>query len=223
VIELKLRLPRGTTPVTQKRSTMTRQTKGLRRKALLTVAAGAAILLFAAVAPAGSSWPLRSHSGHMKWLPGAFVNGGYTFWLSADNSVPVTVQVTGTVDLPVHCGNLKGPLAPGSPISVPVSIAPFTIPAHSTAKFFTSNNNDILSWMGAVASPDLCGGGLMYNKEGATFNVVVNSSAHVGQINFRFHYKIPAADKQPNTDCTIAGNPNHDAMCGKKWSNPGSP
>ena len=202
---------------------MIHRTRGVRRKALLTAAAGAAMLLFAAVALAGSSsWPLRSHSGgHMKWLPGAFVNGGYEFWLSADNSVPVTVQVTGSVDVPVHCGRMPGPLAPGSPIQVPVSIAPFTIPAHSTAKFLTANDNDILSWMGAVPSPDLCGGGLMYNKEGATLNVVVNSSPHVGKINFRFHYKIPAANKKPNTDCTSAV-PNHDSICGAKWSDPGS-
>lgn len=202
---------------------MIRRTRCLHRKALLAAAAGAALLLFVEVALGESSWPLSSHSGgHMKWLPGAFVSGGYQFWLSADNLVPVTVQVTGTVDVPVHCARMQGPLALGSPISVPVSIAPVSIPAHSTARFFTVNNNDVHSWMGTVASPNLCGGGLMYNKEGATLNVVVTSSAHVGKINLRFHYKIPTTDKKPNTDCTDPVVPHHDAICGAKWSNMGS-
>ena len=157
------------------------------------------------------------------------MNGGYHFWLSQKNPVPVTVQVTGTIDLPVHCGGPNGPLVgapiifngqPSFGISVPVSIAPFTIPANSTAKYLTADQNNILSWMGAVASPDLCGGRLMYNSEGATFNVVVNSSAHTGVINFQWHYRIPAAKNKPNTDCTNANDPNRDRadVCGASWS-----
>ncbi len=113
----------------------------------------------------------------------------------------------------------NGPLA-GLPITVPVSIAPFTIPANSTAKYPTADQNSILSWMGAVASPDLCGGQLMFNSEGAVFNVNVNSTAHTGGINFQFHYRIPAAKDRPNTNCTDANDPNRDRadVCGASWS-----
>jgi len=159
-----------------------------------------------------------SMEGALKWLPGAFVNGGYHFWLSQKNPVPVTVQVTGTIDVPVHCGGPHGPLA--GVISVPVSIPPFTIPANSTDKFLSGDQNSILTWMGAVASPDLCAGGLMFNSEGATFNVIVNASAHTGVINFQWHYRIPAAKGKPNTDCTNANDPNRNRadVCGASWS-----
>jgi len=161
-----------------------------------------------------------SMEGALKWTAGAFVNGGYHFWLSQKNPVPVTVQVTGVINVPVHCGGPNGPLAAGSPIAVPVSIPPFTIPANSTAKYLTADQNNILSWMGAVASPDLCGGGLMYNSEGATFDVIVNSSAHTGVINFQWHYRIPAAKNKPNTNCLDANDPNRDRadVCGASWS-----
>jgi hypothetical protein len=163
-----------------------------------------------------------SMEGALKFKAGDFVNGGYHFWLSQKNPVPVTVQVTGTIDVPVHCGSSHGPLV--GTISVPVSIAPFTIPANSTAKYLTADQNNILSWMGAVQSPDLCGGQLMYNSEGANFNVNVNSSAHTGVINFQWHYRIPAAKGKGTpivgTNCTDASDPNRDRadVCGASWS-----
>ena len=200
---------------------MIRGTRGFYRAALFA-AAGTAVLLFAAVALAVPNLSIQSHNqGLMTWVPGDFVNGGFQFWLSKKNSVPVTVQVTGTVDIPVHCDNPHGPLAPGSPISVPVSIAPFTIPANSRARFLTADTSSILVWMGAVASPDLCGGQTMYLKGAATFNAVVTSSAHVGDIKFRFHYLIPAAKKhhtRPNTNCTNASDPNRDQFCRAPFS-----
>ena len=160
--------------------------------------------------------------GALRFQPGAWVNGGYHFWLSEKNPVPVTVTVTGTIDLPVHCGGANGPLV--GTIQVPVSIPPFTIPANSTAKYLTADQNNILSWMGAVQSPDLCGGQLMYNSEGANFNVNVNASAHTGVINFQWHYRIPAAKGKGTpivgTNCTDASDPNRDRadVCGASWS-----
>jgi len=170
-----------------------------------------------------------SMEGALKWTTGAFVNGRYHFWLSEKNPIPVTVQVTGTIDLPVHCGGPNGPYAgvpitfngqPALGIQVPVSIAPFTIPANSTAKYLTADQNNILSWMGAVASPDLCSGGLMYNSEVASFNVIVNASQHTGVVTFQWHYRIPAAKNKPNTNCTDANDPNRDRadVCGASWS-----
>ena len=93
-----------------------------------------------------------SMEGALKWTAGAFVNGGYHFWLSQKNPVPVTVQVTGTIDVPVHCGGPNGPLARCT-ITVPVSIPPFTIPANSTAKYLTggSEQHPVLDGCGGFA------------------------------------------------------------------------
>ena len=175
-----------------------------------------------------------SMEGALHWNAGAFVNGGYHFWLSEKNPVPVTVMVTGFITLPVHCGGPSGPMAGvpitfngpldknGNPflgIKVPVPLT-FTIPANSTAKWLSGDQNSILTWMNAVASPDLCGGQLMYNSEGASFETNITSSAHTGVINFQWHYRIPAAKNKPNTDCTNAADPNRNRadVCGASWS-----
>jgi len=160
-----------------------------------------------------------SMEGHIDFLPGSWVNGGFHFKLTQKNPVPVTVTVTGTIDLPVHCSDAGGAPVAGV-ISVPVSIAPFTIPANSTSWYLSGDQNNILTWMGAVAAPDLCAGGLMHNREGATFNVVVGSTAHTGAINFQWHYRVPAAKNKPNTNCTDAADPNRNRadVCGASWS-----
>ena len=60
----------------------------------------------------------------------------------------------------------------------------------------------------------------MYNSEGATFDVMVNSSAHTGTISFQWHYRIPAAKGKPNTNCLAANDPNRNRadVCGASWS-----
>jgi len=150
--------------------------------------------------------------------------------------VPVTVNVTGFITLPVHCGGPSGPMAGvpitfngqaldknGNPflgIKIPVPLT-FTIPANSTAKWLSGDQNSILTWMNAVQSGALCGAGqLMYNNEGASFETTITSSAHTGVINFQWHYRIPAAKNKPNTNCTDANDPNRNRadVCGASWS-----
>ena len=167
-----------------------------------------------------------SMEGALKFQPGAWVNGGYHFKLAQKNTSPVTVHVTGVINVPVHCGSAKGPLAAGSPIAIPVSIAPFTIPAGSTSWYLTGDQKNILGWMGSVQAPDLCGGGqTMYNSEGATFDVIVVSGAHTGGINFQWHYRIPAAKGKPDTNCLNASDPNRNRsdVCGASWSSTKDP
>ena len=167
-----------------------------------------------------------SMEGALKFQPGAWVNGGYHFKLAQKNTSPVTVHVTGVINVPVHCGSAKGPLAAGSPIAIPVSIAPFTIPAGSTSWYLTGDQKNILGWMGSVQAPDLCGGGqTMYNSEGATFDVIVVSGAHTGGINFQWHYRIPAAKGKPDTNCLNASDPNRNRsdVCSASWSSTKDP
>jgi hypothetical protein len=155
--------------------------------------------------------------GHIDFQPGAWVNGGFHFKLAKRNNSPVTVSVGGYVLLPVHCSDAVGAPVAGT-ISVPVSFS-YTIPARSTSWLPTNDQKSILGWMGAVQAPAFCGStGTMHNTEGATLDVNVVAGAHTGALSFQFHYHVPAAKGQPNTNCTVAGDPNHNTACSAKWS-----
>ncbi len=153
--------------------------------------------------------------GQIQFPADAWVNGGFHVKLTQSNASPVTVQLTGNVLVPVRC-SLGGPVA--GTISVPVSDS-FTIPAGSTSYYRTNDQRSILGWMGAVQATALCGPNApLYNTEGATLDADVVSSTHSGLLTFQFHYRVPVAKNKPNTNCTDAGDPNHNTACQGKWS-----
>jgi hypothetical protein len=155
--------------------------------------------------------------GHLDFSSGAWVSGGFAVRLGQQNSAAVTVQLTGNVLLPVHCSDAAGAPAAAT-ISVPVSTT-VTIPARSTSWTPTSDQRSILGWMGALQAPAACGtGGVLHNTEGATLSATVVAGAHTGALTFQFHYRVPAAKGKPNTNCTVAGDPSHNAACQGKWS-----
>jgi hypothetical protein len=154
--------------------------------------------------------------GHLDFSTGAWANGGFHVKLSQSNASPVTVTVTGNVNLAVQCSDAAGAPVAGT-IRVPVSKT-LTIPAGSTSWYQTSDQKSILGWMGAVQAPNLCAGGVMHNTDGATFDVTVTAGAHSGQLGFQFHYRVPVAEGKANTDCTNANDRNHTTACQAKWS-----
>jgi len=162
-----------------------------------------------------------SMEGALAILPNSWVNGGLHLKLSQKNATAVVGTVTGNILLPVHCGGPSGPLAfPVSTVTVPVSM-PFTIPSNSTDWVPTADQNSIDAWVGAVQAQPLCGIGVpMYNSEGATLDVTVNTGSHTGVLEFQWHYRVPAAKNKPNTNCTDALDPNRDRadVCGASWS-----
>jgi hypothetical protein len=135
------------------------------------------------------------------------------------------VTVTGSVTLPIHCGSPNGPLSPQSPISVPLNYT-VTVPAKNTNNFPAGGNQN-LAWINAVQAPNGCAGGLMYNSEGATFNVTVsavrtdtNQQLPTGIVPFQFHYRVPAAKGKSNSNCTNPADPGYNKadVCGASWS-----
>ena len=165
-------------------------------------------------APAGTPLSISSTTeGTLSFSSGAWANGGWHVKLATANSSPVTVQVTGSVSLPVTCPSGGGS---GGTITVPVSTT-VTIPAGSTSYVPTNDQKSILGWMGAVQAPALCGANAMRSTS-ATFDVTVTSSSHTGQLSFQFHYRVPVAVRKPNTNCTNPSDPNHNTACSAKWS-----
>ena len=100
-----------------------------------------------------------SVEGTLSFSSGAWVNGGWHVKLSTANASPVTVTLTGNVNLPVSCPSGGGS---GGTITVPVSKT-VTIPAGSTSYMPTNDQKSALGWMGAVQAPALCGANAMRN------------------------------------------------------------
>jgi hypothetical protein len=165
--------------------------------------------------PAGTPLSIASTTGGtLNFSSGAWVNGGWHVKLSTRNNSPVTVQLTGTVNLQVSCPSGGGT---GGTISVPVSTT-VTIPARSTSYLPTNDQTSPLGWLGAVQAASLCGANAMRNTS-ATLNATVQSSAHTGQLTFQFHYRVPAASGKANTNCTTyQPAKKNDATCTASWS-----
>ena len=149
--------------------------------------------------------------------PGDWISGGYSFKFVTSTHATTVYTVTTSVTLPVFCPDGGGS---GGDILIPLGTQTFNIAAGDTNWHQTGDQNSILAWEGAVRAPDLCSGLRMRNQIGATFNATVSQNPHVDFVDWRFHYRDPAAKGKPNTNCTDPTNPNRDRadVCGASWS-----
>ena len=149
--------------------------------------------------------------------PGDWISGGYSFKFTSSSHAATSYTVTTSVTLPVYCPDGGGP---GGNIFIPLGTQTFSIAAGDTSWHRTGDQNSILAWEGAVQAPDLCSGNRMRNQIGATFTATVSQDPHVDFVNWRFHYRDPAAKGKPNTNCTDATDPNRNRadVCGASWS-----
>jgi hypothetical protein len=150
-------------------------------------------------------------------MPGDWISGGYSFKFTSSNHAATTYTVTTSVTLPVYCPDGGGS---GGNIFIPLGTQTFFIAAGDTSWHRTGDQNSILAWEGAVQAPDLCSGNRMRNQIGATFTATVVQNPHVDFVDWRFHYRDPAAKGKPNTNCTDATDPNRNRadVCGASWS-----
>jgi len=169
--------------------------------------------------PPGKSFSMsNSMEGDLANIqPGDWISGGYSFKFITSNHAATFYTVTTSVTLPVYCPDGGGS---GGNIFVPLGTQTFNIAANDTSWHRTGDQNNILSWEGAVQAPDLCSGHRMRNQIGATFNATVSQNPHVDLVDWRFHYRDPAAKGKPNTNCTDATDPNRNRadVCGASWS-----
>jgi len=177
------------------------------------------IVLSCGTAPTGKSFSMsNSMEGDLANIrPGDWISGGYSFKFISSSHAATTYTVTTSVTLPVYCPDGGGS---GGNILIPLGTQTFNIPAGDTSWHRTGDQNSILAWEGAVQAPDLCSGQRMRNQIGATFNATVSQNPHVDLVDWRFHYRDPAAKGKPNTNCTDASDPNRNRadVCGASWS-----
>ncbi|HEU4995315.1 MAG TPA: hypothetical protein VFT29_10875 [Gemmatimonadaceae bacterium] len=170
--------------------------------------------------PPGKTFTIgpSSMEGHLKIPAGSWFNGGYSFKFKSNQHIATQFTVTAKVEVPVNCPYGGGP---GGTILIPLGTRTYNVPAGNTNWLPTGDANSILSWMGAVQSPDLCGGFLMDNARGAIFTATVSQNPPTGTlVDFRFKYRDPAAKGKVDTNCTdpLAPKRNDAATCGASWS-----
>ena len=170
--------------------------------------------------PPGKTFTIgpSSMEGHLKIPIGSWFNGGYSFKFVSNTHSATQFTVTAKVEVPVSCPYGGGP---GGTILIPLGTVTYNVPAGNTNWLPTGDANSILSWMGAVRTPDLCGGFLMDNARGAIFTATVSQNPASGSlVDFRFKYRDPAAKGKVDTNCTDPLEPkrNDAATCGASWS-----
>jgi hypothetical protein len=159
-----------------------------------------------------------SMEGHLKIGANTWFNGGYSFKFNSNTHLATQFTVTAKVEVPVSCPYGGGP---GGTILIPLGTVTYNVPAGNTNWLPTGDANSILSWMGAVKTPDLCGGFPMDNARGGVFTATVAQNPASGSlVDFRFKYRDPAAKGKVDTNCTDASAPkrNDAATCGASWS-----
>ena len=170
--------------------------------------------------PPGKTFTIgpSSMEGHLKIAANTWFNGGYSFKFKSNTHLATQFTVTAKVEVTVSCPYGGGP---GGTILIPLGTVTYNVPAGNTNWLPTGDANSILSWMGAVKTPDLCGGFLMDNARGAVFTATVSQNPPSGSlVDFRFKYRNPAAKGKVDTNCTDANEPkrNDAATCGASWS-----
>jgi hypothetical protein len=170
--------------------------------------------------PPGKTFTIgpSSMEGHLQITAGTWFNGGYSFKFVSATHVATQFTVDAKVEVAVTCPYGGGP---GGTILIPLGAVTYGVPAGNTTWLPTGDANSILSWMGAVQTPDLCGGFPMDNSSGAVFTATVSQDPPSGSlVDFRFKYRNPAAKGKVDTNCTDASEPmrNDAATCGASWS-----
>ena len=170
--------------------------------------------------PTGKTFTIgpSSMEGHLKISAGTWFNGGYSFKFISNTHAATQFTVNAKVEVTVSCPYGGGP---GGTILIPLGTVTYNVPAGNTNWLPTGDANSILSWMGAVQTPDLCGGFPMDNAKGAVFTATVSQNPASGAlVDFRFKYRNPAAKGKVDTNCTDPNAPKRDdaATCGASWS-----
>ena len=171
--------------------------------------------------------------------PGDWVSGGYSFKFVNATHAATNFSISGNVSIAVTCSQGGGaggtivvplnqlPFGPAVPSIAPVVGTPtasgivWSVPANNTNWLPSGDQNNVWTWAGSVQAPDLCGGLPMNDVNVAVFNVTVSQLPPTGSlVDFRFHYRDPAAKGKPNTNCLNTGDPNRARadVCGASWS-----
>jgi len=114
--------------------------------------------------------------GDLRVIPGATIKAGYDFTLPGNNK-PWTVSFTeGKVVFAVRCVSGATPSAPTFTLTLPAQ----NYSVNNANWYPSGERSSSLTYQGAIAAPNLCGGGQLSLKEGGTFSAFMTIVARVG-------------------------------------------
>jgi 6-phosphogluconolactonase len=118
----------------------------------------------------------QAMEGDLRVIPGATIKAGYDFTLPGNNK-PWTVSFTeGKVVFAVRCVSGATPSAPTFTLTLPAQ----NYSVNNSNWYPSGERSSSLTYQGAIAAPNLCGGGQLSLKEGGTFSASMTIAARVG-------------------------------------------
>jgi hypothetical protein len=184
------------------------------------VVASVAVLLVLA-SPSGAT--LSSISGSMegatKASPGDWISAGYSFTMPGSHPAADVSMVGGSVRVHYQCATDN---AITGDIAIALADATLSV-ASNDGRWYPSDKQQVAAvYQGAAMAPDVCGGGQLDLRAGATFTIDVHSSDTTDKVNVRFHY-VDAATKgaHANLNCSSPiDNPDPGGVnaCSSSWS-----
>ncbi len=138
------------------------------------------------VSPSGAGTVVigpQAMEGNLQIHPGDALRAGFDFTMPGSHPTATASIYNASVSLLVTCSN-------GSAPALAIMLPPQTIndPAGSPSWYPSGDQSSSLVYQGSVTAPDLCGGGVMNDAQGAVFTSTFFSTDTVDKVNFRFHY-----------------------------------
>ena len=170
-----------------------------------------AIVWVLALAPASfattASIGPQAMEGNLTVNPGDVVRAGISFALPG-NHADTTLEFVNPV---VSFANVVCTAGPGGgSFTVDLGsnglLGPYSIPQNENAWHPTGDQSSDAAYQGSLAAPDLCNGGSMSLRNGATFSADVQAD-HPHTVNVRFHYSADGSSGSWSTTKGIDPDP----------------
>src|SRR5216683_572232 len=138
------------------------------------------------VSPSGAGTVVigpQAMEGNLQIHPGDALRAGFDFTMPGSHPTATASIYNASVSLLVTCSNGSAPA-----LAVMLPAQTINDPAGSPSWYPSGDQSSSLVYQGSVTAPDLCGGGVMNDANGAVFTSTFFSTDTVDKVNFRFHY-----------------------------------
>jgi hypothetical protein len=157
----------------------------------MAVALSTVVAVFALAGPAFAnqvSIGSQAMEGNLQVNPGDVVRAGISFTIPGSHPA-TTVQFVDAKVIFINVACQSGPSGQdfGGQLGSNGVVGPIHVPANDSSWFPTGDQSSSASYQASIVAPDLCHGGTMSLRNGATFTGDLQSD-QTNSINVRFHY-----------------------------------
>ena len=154
------------------------------------------------VSPSGAGTVVigpQAMEGNLQIHPGDSLRAGFDFTMPGSHPAATASFYSGSIALLVTCTNGATPA-----LAINLAAQTITDPAGSPSWYPSGDQSSSLVFQGTLTAPDLCGGGVMNDANGATFRTTFFSTDTIDKVNFRFHY---SDNTSGSWSATVQGTP----------------